>query len=209
VKVGSVIIGGGHPIVVQSMCATKTADIEATVAQVDQLAAAGAGVVRIAVDTPRDCQALAEVRRRTTANLSVDLQENYRLAAEVAPWVDKIRYNPGHLYHHERGRPWQDKVRFLADVAGEHGSALRVGVNCGSVDPAKMPSPLLSRKRSGAQVEAASCRFEADPPAVADRPPKRQDAASTADPLRPMLESALEHCELLDRLGFKIGRAHV
>ena len=137
VKVGSVMIGGGHPIVVQSMCATKTADVEATVAQVDQLAAAGAGVVRIAVDTPRDCEALAEIRRRTTANLSVDLQENYRLAADVAPWVDKIRYNPGHLYHHERRRPWQDKVRFLVDVAGKHDCALRVGVNCGSVDPAK------------------------------------------------------------------------
>jgi (E)-4-hydroxy-3-methylbut-2-enyl-diphosphate synthase len=76
VKVGSVVIGGGNPIVVQSMCATKTADVEATAAQVEQLAAAGAGVVRIAADTPRDCEALAEVRRRTTANLSVDLQEN-------------------------------------------------------------------------------------------------------------------------------------
>ncbi len=84
VKVGSVTIGGGNAIVVQSMCATKTADVEATVAQVEQLAAAGAGVVRIAIDTQRDCEALAEIRRRTTANLSVDLQENYRLAAKVA-----------------------------------------------------------------------------------------------------------------------------
>ena len=141
IKVGSVIIGGGNPIVVQSMCATKTADVKATVAQVNQLAAAGAGVVRIAVDTPRDCEALAEIRRRTTANLSVDLQENYRLAADVAPFVNKIRYNPGHLYHHERNRPWQDKVRFLVDVAGQHSCALRVGVNCGSVDPAKQNSP--------------------------------------------------------------------
>jgi (E)-4-hydroxy-3-methylbut-2-enyl-diphosphate synthase len=68
--------------------------------------------------------------------LSVDLQENYRLAEKVAPHVDKIRYNPGHLYHHERERPWQDKVKYLADVAGENDCALRVGVNCGSVDPA-------------------------------------------------------------------------
>ena len=135
-KVGSVTIGGGNPIVVQSMCATKTADVEATVAQVNQLAEAGAGMVRIAVDTPRDVEALREIRQRTAANLSVDLQENYRLAADVAPLVDKIRYNPGHLYHHERNRPWQDKVRFLVDVAGEHDCALRVGVNCGSVDPA-------------------------------------------------------------------------
>ena len=45
---------------------------------------------------------MAEIRARTTVNLSVDLQENYRVAAQVAPWVNKIRYNPGHLYHHER-----------------------------------------------------------------------------------------------------------
>ena len=148
------------------MCATKTADIEATVAQVNDLAAGGAEVVRIAVDTPRDAEVLAEIRRRTQANLSIDLQENYRLAAQVAPWVDKIRYNPGHLYHYEREQPWQDKVRFLADTAGAHDCALRVGVNCGSVDPAQQE------------------KFAAD------------------DSIRPMLQSALDHCELLDRLGF-------
>ena len=60
----------------------------------------------------RDCQALAEIRRRTQANLSVDLQENYRLAADVAPWVDKIRYNPGHLYHHERKNLGRTKCGF-------------------------------------------------------------------------------------------------
>ena len=166
VKIGSVTIGGGKPIVVQSMCATKTARVAATVAQIEQLAAAGAGVVRVAVDQHRDCVALQEIRQRTAANLSVDLQENYRLAAEVAPWVDKIRYNPGHLYHHEREKPWREKVRFLADVAGEHDCALRVGVNCGSVDPEK----------------------------------KEKSAAD--DALGPMLASAFEHCEWLDKLGF-------
>jgi (E)-4-hydroxy-3-methylbut-2-enyl-diphosphate synthase len=209
VHIGSVTIGGGHPIVVQSMCATKTTDIEATAAQVEQLRAAGAGVVRIAADTKRDCQALAEIRRHTRdcpnfrapgacpnfrvsengtvpfspsplspgvdengtvpfapPNLSVDLQENYRLAADVAPSVDKIRYNPGHLYHFEREKPWQDKVRFLVDVAGQHNCALRVGVNCGSVDPAII------------------------------------EQFDQHDQIGPMLASALEHCELLDRLGF-------
>ncbi len=166
VRIGTTTIGGGQPIVVQSMCATKTTDVEATVAQADALAAAGAGVVRIAVDSRRDAEALAEVRRRTRANLSVDLQENYRLASDVAPVVDKVRYNPGHLYHHEPNRPWQDKVRFLVDVAGENDCALRVGVNCGSVDPAKRE------------------RYEPH------------------DSISPMLESALEHCELLDALGF-------
>jgi (E)-4-hydroxy-3-methylbut-2-enyl-diphosphate synthase len=136
VRVGSVTIGGGHPIVVQSMCATKTEDVEATAAQANMLAEAGAGLVRIAVDTKRDAEALSAIRLRTGANLSVDLQENYRLAADVAPWVDKIRYNPGHLYHHQSDRPWHEKVRFLVETALRHECAIRVGVNCGSVDPA-------------------------------------------------------------------------
>jgi (E)-4-hydroxy-3-methylbut-2-enyl-diphosphate synthase len=166
VRVGKVTIGNGQPIVIQSMCATRTTDVPATVRQIEQLAAAGAGVVRLAVDDRRDVEALKAIRGRTDATLSVDLQENYRLAVEIAPWVDKIRYNPGHLHHHEPERSWEDKVRLLADAAGEHDCALRVGVNCGSIDPAQ------------------------------------REKFSTDDPLRPMLESAWEHCELLDRLGF-------
>ncbi len=138
VRIGSISIGAGQPIAVQSMTATKTQDIDATVAQVNSIAAAGADVVRIAVDSRKDADALAEIRKQTTANLSVDLQENYRMAVFVAPHVDKIRYNPGHLYHHEREKPWQEKVKFLVDVAGAHDCAMRVGVNCGSVDPDKV-----------------------------------------------------------------------
>src|SRR5208283_3952997 len=137
VQIGSLTIGGGNPIAIQSMCATKTAAVEVTVAQIEHLVEAGADIIRVAVDTKADAQALAEIRQRTRANLSCDLQENYRLAADIAPVVDKIRYNPGHLYHHERTKPWQDKVKFLVDVAGEHNCAIRVGVNCGSIDPAK------------------------------------------------------------------------
>lgn len=136
VPVGKTVIGGGAPVVVQSMCATKTRNIDATVAQVHQLHAAGAGVVRIAVDNEREVQALAEIRRQTNgANLSVDLQENYRLASLVAPYVDKIRYNPGHLHHLERHKSTRDKVVWLVSVARHHGLALRIGVNCGSVAP--------------------------------------------------------------------------
>lgn len=137
VKIGSISIGGGHPIAVQSMTATHTQDIDATVELVNLLDGAGAGVVRIAVDNNKDAVALAEIRRQTQATISVDLQENYRLAERVAPHVDKIRYNPGHLYHHERQRPWQEKVSYIAQVAVEHDCAIRVGVNCGSVDPEK------------------------------------------------------------------------
>ncbi len=137
VTVGNITIGDGSPIAVQSMTATKTQNVEATAAQAEALRDRGAGVVRIAVDSDADALALGEVRKRTTANLAVDLQENFKLAELVAPFVDKIRYNPGHLYHHQRDKPWQDKVEFILEQAKRHGCAIRVGVNCGSVDPAK------------------------------------------------------------------------
>ncbi|MEO1498323.1 MAG: flavodoxin/ferredoxin-dependent (E)-4-hydroxy-3-methylbut-2-enyl-diphosphate synthase [Planctomycetota bacterium] len=170
VPIGSISIGAGAPIAVQSMTATSTQDVDATVALVNLMAEGGprvgADIVRIAVDSKKDAEALAEIRKQTTANLSVDLQENYRLAELVAPHVDKVRYNPGHLYHHERDKPWQEKVAYLAGVATDNDCAMRVGVNCGSVDPAK--------------------KEKHDP----------------ADSVGPMLESALDHCEHLDSLGF-------
>lgn len=166
VKIGSVTIGDNNPVAVQSMTATHTQNVDATVEQVNALYAAGADVVRIAVDSKKDAEALAEIRRQTKANLSVDLQENYRLAELVAPHVDKIRYNPGHLYHHEREKPWQEKVAYIAGVAAEYDCAIRVGVNCGSVDPAK------------------------------------KEKYAEDDSVGPMLESAVDHCEFLDSIGF-------
>jgi len=129
-------IGGDAPIAVQSMAATRTVDVEATREQVRLLTEAGADLIRIACDTPADVAALREVRAGSEARFSVDLQENYRLAAEVAPLVDKLRYNPGHLHHHERAKSIRDKVAWLADVATQHDCALRVGVNAGSIAPA-------------------------------------------------------------------------
>jgi (E)-4-hydroxy-3-methylbut-2-enyl-diphosphate synthase len=166
VRIGSVTIGAGNPIAVQSMTATQTQNIDATVEQILALEKVGADVVRVAIDSRKDADALNEIRRQTKANLVVDLQENYRLAELVAPSVQKLRYNPGHLYHHERDKPWQDKVRYIADVAREHDCAVRIGVNCGSVDPAK--------------------KEKYDP----------------KDSISPMLESALDHCEFLDSIGF-------
>ncbi len=136
VRIGKVQVGGGAPVAVQSMCATKTSDIDATVAQVNQLEAAGAGIVRIAVDNSKEATALKEIRAQTTATLSVDLQENYKIAAQVAPYVDKIRYNPGHLHHIEKSKTIPQKVAWLVNVARDHDVALRIGVNCGSVAPA-------------------------------------------------------------------------
>jgi (E)-4-hydroxy-3-methylbut-2-enyl-diphosphate synthase len=135
IHVADLPIGGSSRIAVQSMAATRTRDIDATVRQVELILAAGGDLVRVAVDSKADVEALAEVRRRTKARLSVDLQENYRLAELVAPHVDKIRYNPGHLHHHEKELSTFDKVRYLADVARRHELAIRVGVNAGSLAP--------------------------------------------------------------------------
>src|SRR6266513_1467496 len=114
IRIGTVTIGGDNPIAVQSMAATRTQDVEATIRQVELLEAAGADVIRIAIDNPKDVAALAEIRRaRPNANLSIDLQENYRLAERVAPFVQKLSYNPGHLHHIERDKPILTKVKYL------------------------------------------------------------------------------------------------
>jgi (E)-4-hydroxy-3-methylbut-2-enyl-diphosphate synthase len=149
IAIGKQTVGGDSPVVVQSMCATKTRDIDATVAQVHQLAAAGAGIVRIAVDNEKEVAALKAIRAQTEGiTLSVDLQENYRVAASVAPWVDKLRYNPGHLHHIERSKSIADKVGWLANVALDHDCAVRIGVNCGSV------APEFLERHPGNQLEA-------------------------------------------------------
>jgi (E)-4-hydroxy-3-methylbut-2-enyl-diphosphate synthase len=166
VRIGSVTIGDGVAIAVQSMTATRTQDIDATVAQIRNLVDAGADIVRVAIDSRKDAEALIEIRSQVEGNLSVDLQENYRLAEVIAPHVEKLRYNPGHLYHHERDKPWEEKVRYIADVAKDNDCALRVGVNCGSVDPDK------------------KAKYAAD------------------DSISPMLESAWDHCRLLDDYEF-------
>ncbi len=166
VRIGTVEVGKDHPIAVQSMAAKRTQDIPATLRQIQLIEAAGGDIIRVAIDTARDVDALAQIRPRTKANLVVDLQENYRLAEKVAPFVQKIRYNPGHLYHMEPNKPIGEKVAWLAEVARAHDCAIRVGVNCGSVDPDKLG------------------KFPAQ------------------DSIAPMLESALEHCAMLDALGF-------
>lgn len=166
VRVAATFVGGGAPIAVQSMCATRTQDIDATVEQAEQLRKAGAAIVRIAIDSDKDAEALKEVRRQTPAVLSVDLQENYRLAAKIADHVDKIRYNPGHLHHHEKEKSIPQKVEWLVNVARDHGCAIRIGVNCGSV------APEFLDKYPGDQMKA-------------------------------LVESAVYHSELIEKLGFK------
>ncbi len=159
ITIGGTKVGGDAPVVVQSMCATRTIDVDKTVAQAHQLANAGAGIVRIAMDSEKEIPALKEIRAQTKGIvLSVDLQENYKIAGQVAPHVDKIRYNPGHLHHIEKSKTIKQKVKRLVDVARDNNLALRIGVNCGSVAPAfldKYPGDQLA-----AMVESAAYHCE-------------------------------------------------
>lgn len=181
IKVGSTFIGGDAPILVQTMAATKTRDVDATVATIQKLAAHGAGMIRIAVDAPIDAEALVEIRKRVDANLSVDLQENFRMAEKVAPYVDKIRYNPGHLHRLEPELSWEKKVQYLVDVARNNDCALRIGVNSGSLDPEKLR-----------QYHEKLASLDADP-ALKD------DEAKFFDP---PIRSALEHVDFIESIGF-------
>ncbi|MEZ5973426.1 MAG: flavodoxin-dependent (E)-4-hydroxy-3-methylbut-2-enyl-diphosphate synthase [Planctomycetota bacterium] len=133
IQVGRLTIGGGGTV--QSMAATRTQDLAATRRQIELLEAAGADLIRIAVDSKADVDALAQLCKTTEVPLSVDLQENYRLAEAVAPYVQKVRYNPGHLHHHEKGKTAREKAHWIAGVARQHNLAIRVGCNAGSLAP--------------------------------------------------------------------------
>jgi (E)-4-hydroxy-3-methylbut-2-enyl-diphosphate synthase len=136
IHIGALVIGGDSPIAVQSMAATQTQDLKTTARQIEILQNAGADVIRIAVDSDKDVEALKTLRKQfPDCVLSVDLQENYKLAPIVAPLVDKIRYNPGHLFHLEKDKPIREKVQFIVDSARDNDCAIRIGVNCGSVAP--------------------------------------------------------------------------
>ena len=136
IHIGKLVIGGDSPIAIQSMAATQTQDLTATSRQIEVLEKANADIIRIAVDNEKDVEALKILREKfPESTWSVDLQENYKLAPLVAPWVDKIRYNPGHLFHLEKDKSIREKVQFIVEAARENECALRIGVNCGSVDP--------------------------------------------------------------------------
>ncbi len=134
IRVGNLTIGGGG-ITIQSMAATRTQDLDATLRQIEILEAAGADLIRIAVDSKADVVALERLCQATDIPISVDLQENYRLADAVGPFVQKVRYNPGHLHHHEKGKTAQEKAHWLAAIAKKHKMAIRIGCNAGSVAP--------------------------------------------------------------------------
>ncbi|MFP4356377.1 MAG: flavodoxin-dependent (E)-4-hydroxy-3-methylbut-2-enyl-diphosphate synthase [Phycisphaerae bacterium] len=127
VQVGSVIIGGGSEVVVQSMTNTRTADVDATLDQIRRLARAGAELVRVAVPTAEETAALKQIIPASPVPLVADVHFHFDRALEaIAAGIAKIRLNPGNI----RDR---DQVRRVIDAAGAAGCAIRIGVNEGSV----------------------------------------------------------------------------
>jgi (E)-4-hydroxy-3-methylbut-2-enyl-diphosphate synthase len=127
VKIGPYIIGGNNPIRVQTMTATDTADAKSTVAQINALADAGCEIMRLTVDTRKAAAALPEIRRQCSVPLVADIHYNYKLAIEAAPYVDKIRINPGNIGS-------DDNVRAVIARANEFDLPIRIGVNNGSLE---------------------------------------------------------------------------
>lgn len=128
VRIGDVAIGGDNPIRIQSMCNTKTDNVEATVAQIRALAAAGCKIIRVAVPNEAAALALKDIRRQIKLPLVADIHFDYRLAlAAMENGADKIRINPGNI-----GEDW--KLREVVNAAKERNIPIRVGVNSGSLE---------------------------------------------------------------------------
>lgn len=128
VQIGNRVIGGGNPILIQSMTNTKTEDVAATVAQINKLTAAGCDIIRCAVPTMQAAEALAEIKKQVTIPVVADIHFDYRLAiAAMEHGADKIRINPGNIGSAER-------VKAVVDVAKERNIPIRVGVNSGSLE---------------------------------------------------------------------------
>ncbi len=125
--VGNVPVGGDAPISVQSMTYSRTADVEATVEQINRLHFAGADIVRVAVPDYEDAEALKEIRERTSLPLVADIHFNYRLALIAAEHVDCIRINPGNIGEKSR-------VEEVVRACKERNIPIRIGVNCGSLE---------------------------------------------------------------------------
>ncbi len=128
VRIGDRVIGGGNPILIQSMTNTPTEDVEATVAQIRRLEAAGCEIIRCTAPTMEAARALKEIKRQISIPLVADIHFDYKLAiASIESGVDKIRINPGNIGS-------ADRVRAVVDAARERNVPIRVGVNSGSLE---------------------------------------------------------------------------
>lgn len=131
VRVGNVLVGGGAPVVVQSMCDTDTKDVEATVAQIQALEAAGCEVIRVAAPTMEAAQAIGRIKARIGIPLVADIHFDYLLALEsIHQGADKIRINPGNILY----RDGIQGVEQVVNACKNAGIPIRVGVNAGSID---------------------------------------------------------------------------
>jgi len=128
IRIGDRVIGGGNPILIQSMTNTKTEDVSATVEQIHRLIAAGCEIVRCTVPSQEAASALAEIKKQITIPLVADIHFDYRLAiAAMENGADKIRINPGNIGNNE-------KLGAVVKIAKERNIPIRVGVNSGSLE---------------------------------------------------------------------------
>ena len=128
VQIGNRVIGGGNPILIQSMTNTKTENVAATVDQINRLTAVGCDIIRCAVPTMEAAAALKEIKKQVSIPVVADIHFDYRLAiAAMENGADKIRINPGNIGSAER-------VKAVVDVAKERNIPIRVGVNSGSLE---------------------------------------------------------------------------
>ena len=142
IQIGNKKIGGGNPVLIQSMCNTKTEDVAATVDQILKLEAAGCDIIRVAVPTMEAAAAIRQIKKQIHIPIIADIHFDYRLAiAAIESGADKIRINPGNIGAKER-------VKAVVDKAAEYGIPIRVGVNSGSLE-----KPLLE-KYGGVTAEA-------------------------------------------------------
>jgi (E)-4-hydroxy-3-methylbut-2-enyl-diphosphate synthase len=159
IRVGNVLVGGDAPISVQTMTNTETCDVEATLAQIERAASAGADIVRVSVPSMEAAEAFGKIRQRSPVPLITDIHFDYKIALRVAELgADCLRINPGNI-----GR--EDRVRAVVQSAKDHGIPIRIGVNAGSLEKE------LQQKYGEPTPQA-------------------------------MVESALRHIEILDRLNF-------
>ena len=128
VQIGNKVIGGKNPILIQSMTNTKTEDVEATVAQIQKLTAAGCDIIRCAVPTMEAARALSKIKKQIQIPLVADIHFDYKLAiAAMEHGADKIRINPGNIGSRER-------IRAVVNIAKDRDIPIRVGVNSGSLE---------------------------------------------------------------------------
>lgn len=128
VKVGNLLIGGGNPVVIQSMTNTDTSNVKATVRQIKMLEDAGCQMVRMTINTVEAANAIKKIKEEVNLPLCADIHFDYKLALmAIENGIDKLRINPGNIGS-------DDKVKAVADKAKEYGIPIRIGVNSGSIE---------------------------------------------------------------------------